>query len=55
MLVGILQPGVADLFETVEPPRKVMYWEAGQPIAAWSLTVCRGYKGPSKPLPRSGF
>jgi 4-amino-4-deoxy-L-arabinose transferase-like glycosyltransferase len=45
LLVGQLTPAVYDAFAVVEPPREVRHVEAGQPVAAWTLTVCRGYRG----------
>jgi hypothetical protein len=32
-------------FETVDGPRLVEYQERGQPIARWTVFVCRGYRG----------
>jgi hypothetical protein len=32
-------------FESTEPTRWIVHREAGQPIAAWPITICRGYRG----------
>lgn len=45
ILVGANGDAVRSAFEHVEAPREVTHWEFGQPIARWSVTVCRGYKG----------
>jgi hypothetical protein len=45
ILVGPAGELVREAFEVVEPPQRVVYAERGQPIAAWGITVCRGYRG----------
>ncbi len=34
-----------DAFDRVDPPRWVTHREAGQPVAAWPITVCHGFRG----------
>ena len=45
IFVGNVAPALAAAFERVEPPRVVTYYEGGQPIACWGVTVCRGFRG----------
>jgi 4-amino-4-deoxy-L-arabinose transferase-like glycosyltransferase len=45
LIVGSPISGFHRAFDRVEPPRPVVHYEAGQPIACWALTVCRGFRG----------
>jgi hypothetical protein len=45
VIVGGVTPALCEAFDSVEPTRTIIYKENGQPIAAWMLTVCRGYRG----------
>jgi hypothetical protein len=45
ILVGDLHPTVAEAFEKVEKQQTIVYRERGQPIALWTVTVCRGFRG----------
>jgi hypothetical protein len=45
VFVGDVSPTVRAAFEQVETPRLVLYQERGQPIAAWNVTICRGFRG----------
>ena len=45
VLVGGSSPAFAQGFERVDPPATVTHYEAGQPVAAWVVTVCRGFRG----------
>jgi 4-amino-4-deoxy-L-arabinose transferase-like glycosyltransferase len=45
LVVGVPDPELWPAFERWEGPYDVHYAEQGQPIAAWSIYVCRGYKG----------
>jgi hypothetical protein len=45
ILVGSLTPALCDAFEAVDPPREVRYVEGDQPVAAWLVTVGRGFRG----------
>jgi hypothetical protein len=54
LVVGTLTGEMASGFTRVEPARAVVYTEKGQPVAAWWLTVCHGFRGfpavaPGKP------
>jgi hypothetical protein len=44
IIVGGFSPGFAAAFETMEP-QVVTHHEAGHPVAAWTVTVCRGFRG----------
>jgi hypothetical protein len=55
VLVGIPEPDVKEMFEEIGSSRKVVHYERGQPVAAWGITVCRGYKGPRKPIKGDNF
>jgi hypothetical protein len=50
ILVGDVSPGLHTVFETVETPRLVTHLQKGQPIACWTVTVCRNYHGFPLPL-----
>jgi 4-amino-4-deoxy-L-arabinose transferase-like glycosyltransferase len=53
VIVGGLPPNVSKAFKQVGPVRTVVYREKGQPIAAWPVAVCRGFKGfPKEEKPR---
>lgn len=45
IFVGIFSPVLADAFEKVEPPQIITYRENGHAIAAWGITICRGFRG----------
>jgi 4-amino-4-deoxy-L-arabinose transferase-like glycosyltransferase len=50
VLVGVIDPEekrVPQLFERIEPARRVPVFVAGQPVGAWPVTVCRGFRGVS--------
>ena len=43
--VGDVCPYLDFAFDKVEKPEVVMYRERGQPIASWTVTICRGFRG----------
>jgi hypothetical protein len=45
IVVGDAIPALYQAFEHVEAPRVVTHRERGQPIARWTVTVCRGFRG----------
>jgi 4-amino-4-deoxy-L-arabinose transferase-like glycosyltransferase len=45
VVVGNFAPDLRAAFEQVEAPLVVTHHEAGQPVAAWTVTVCRGFRG----------
>jgi hypothetical protein len=45
IMVGARAANVRGAFDVVEPTRDIFYQEDGQTIAAWTITVCRGYRG----------
>jgi 4-amino-4-deoxy-L-arabinose transferase-like glycosyltransferase len=45
LIVGGLHPALEQAFGRVERPHAVPYAEGGGPIAAWTLTVCRDFRG----------
>ena len=48
IVVGWVSTEAKDAFDRVEAPREVVYTEQGRPIAAWTITVCHGYRGFAK-------
>jgi hypothetical protein len=52
--VGPVTPEFARAFARIEPSRRVTYEEDGCPIAAWDVTVCRGYRGFPSGTDRAG-
>jgi 4-amino-4-deoxy-L-arabinose transferase-like glycosyltransferase len=52
LMVGARQEFVENAFDHVEKTREFFYVEAGQPIASWNFTICRGFRGfPPKEYP----
>jgi hypothetical protein len=45
VIVGEFHPLLRRAFRKLEPSRAVTYRENGQPIASWTVTVCRGFQG----------
>jgi hypothetical protein len=45
IVVGDVHPFLSGAFDRIEPPRTVTHCEHGQPVAEWTVTVCRGYHG----------
>jgi hypothetical protein len=45
VFIGEMQPAVCDAFLAVDTSRLIEYREQGQPVAQWTLTVCRCYLG----------
>ncbi len=45
IFVGEIQPSLREAFQQVDTPLLVTYCERGQPIAHWTVTVCRGFRG----------
>ncbi|HWY87688.1 MAG TPA: glycosyltransferase family 39 protein [Gemmataceae bacterium] len=45
IMVGARADVVRAAFDGVEPTYEVYFREAGQTIAGWTITVCRGYRG----------
>jgi hypothetical protein len=55
LLVGGVTPEVRAGFERVEPTEIVTYYERGQKIATWLVTVCHGFRGfPPRPGGKHG-
>jgi hypothetical protein len=53
IVVGASDEVLRDAFDAVEPSRLVVYREAGQPVAMWLVTICRGFRG--FPLPQQSW
>jgi 4-amino-4-deoxy-L-arabinose transferase-like glycosyltransferase len=50
IIIGEPTPRLLDAFERVDPPHSVFYQEHGEPLARWTVTVCRGFRGfPPRP------
>jgi hypothetical protein len=49
---GGAQGAVQAAFDAVEPTRLITYYEGGQPIGQWAVTVCRGFHGFPRNLAR---
>jgi hypothetical protein len=45
IFVGEVSELVRQAFEQVDAPRLVLHTERGQPLAQWTVTVCRGFRG----------
>jgi hypothetical protein len=45
ILVGDVDARILAGFERTDPPQVLTYSEGGYPIATWTITVARGYKG----------
>lgn len=53
VVVGVMTPRLEQAFAQVERAVQVRHEEGGQPIAAWAVYVCHGYKGPGE-VPKAG-
>jgi 4-amino-4-deoxy-L-arabinose transferase-like glycosyltransferase len=51
IVVGEVPPSLCSCFEVVDPVEKIEYRVNGLPVAQWSLTVCRAFKGMQSLLP----
>ena len=45
LYIGDDVPAVADAFDRLEPPVRVVHAEEGVPVAVWTVWVCHGYRG----------
>jgi 4-amino-4-deoxy-L-arabinose transferase-like glycosyltransferase len=45
IVVGEAIPALKLAFLSVETPGVVTHWEGGEPIARWTVTICRGFRG----------
>jgi 4-amino-4-deoxy-L-arabinose transferase-like glycosyltransferase len=45
LLIGGVTPEIRGAFDHLEPTWVIHYEERGQPISAWTITVCRGFRG----------
>jgi hypothetical protein len=56
--VGPVSPQLKSAFGEVGPSRTVLYEEGGEPLAGWTVTICRGFRGfdaADAALARRGF
>jgi 4-amino-4-deoxy-L-arabinose transferase-like glycosyltransferase len=44
IVVGPFGTALRDAFEKIDPQRVVTHYDAGQPVASWPITVCRGFR-----------
>jgi hypothetical protein len=49
--VGEKVPGMAAMFDLIDPPRQLVYRENGVPVAGWTVWVGRGFRGFPNPPP----
>jgi 4-amino-4-deoxy-L-arabinose transferase-like glycosyltransferase len=45
IVVGEAGPGLATMFDHVEPPSSVTHYQGTEPVARWAISVGHGYKG----------
>ncbi len=45
LIVGGVTAELRRAFDVIGPTREVKFWEHGQPIASWPVTVCHGFRG----------
>jgi hypothetical protein len=45
IFVGPVTPALHAAFTAFDPPLVVTHTESGQPLARWTVTVCRGFRG----------
>jgi hypothetical protein len=45
IFVGEMTDPLKTAFDEVEPPRKVVHYVDGRPVASWTINVCRSYRG----------
>jgi hypothetical protein len=51
IFVGDFHPVLQKAFRKIDRSCNVTYVEGGEPIAQWTITVCRGFRGSWGPLP----
>jgi hypothetical protein len=49
ILVGATHDVLRQAFDKVDPPRSITYYERGQPLARWTITVGRSFRGFPRP------
>ena len=51
--VGEIDEKLIAAFETIDPAQRLVYRENGVPVAAWTVRVCRKFRGfPEVPTPK---
>ena len=55
LYVGEAIPNFDEVFDRVEAPMYVTHFEAGIPIARWTVWVCNGYRGFPERRTRTGY
>jgi Dolichyl-phosphate-mannose-protein mannosyltransferase len=45
IVVGDAIPALHHAFAHVDAPRVITHWERAEPVARWTVTVCRGFRG----------
>jgi hypothetical protein len=45
IFVGEISPTLREAFQQVDSPKVVTHREDGYPVASWTVTVCRGFRG----------
>jgi hypothetical protein len=45
IVVGDVNPFLREAFDEIESSQRVTHRERGQPVAQWTMTVCRGFRG----------
>ena len=54
IVVGGVGPDAILAFERVDSPIQVTHSEKGHPLAGWTINVCHGFRGFSRPPPADG-
>jgi 4-amino-4-deoxy-L-arabinose transferase-like glycosyltransferase len=49
IFVGEISPALRQAFAEVEAPREVVFYDDDYPLARWTITICRGYRGFANP------
>jgi 4-amino-4-deoxy-L-arabinose transferase-like glycosyltransferase len=49
IFVGEISPALSQAFAEVDAPAEVIFFDGGYPVARWTITVCRGYRGFANP------
>jgi hypothetical protein len=45
IFVGDISPTLRQAFVEVDAPREIMFFEGDYPLARWTITVCRDFRG----------
>jgi hypothetical protein len=45
IFVGEISPALRQAFAEVDAPREITFFDGNYPLARWTITVCRDFRG----------